>query len=54
MAEVAEPEKRRELWGRLLSIAPLYPGYAKYVRREIPMVILRPVEEQRLEMPPTS
>lgn len=47
VAEVAEPEKRRELWARLLSIAPLYAGYQKHTSREIPMVILRPVDEQR-------
>ena len=46
VAEVAGPEKRRELWARLLSIAPLYAGYQKHTSREIPMVILRPVDEQ--------
>ena len=45
VAEVAEPDKRRELWARLLSIAPLYAGYEKHTSREIPMVILRPVDE---------
>jgi deazaflavin-dependent oxidoreductase (nitroreductase family) len=45
VAEVAGPEQRRELWTRLLSVAPLYAGYAKRARREIPMVILRPVAE---------
>jgi deazaflavin-dependent oxidoreductase (nitroreductase family) len=44
VAVVAGPEKRRELWARLLSIAPLYAGYEKRARREIPMVILHPVE----------
>jgi len=44
VAEVAGPEKRRELWARLLSIAPLYAGYQKHTSREIPMVILRPVD----------
>ena len=47
VAEVAEPDKRRELWARLLSIAPMYGGYEKHTSREIPMVILRPVDEQR-------
>ena len=46
VAEVAEPDKRRELWARLLSIAPMYAGYEKQTTREIPMVILRPVNEQ--------
>lgn len=45
VAEVAGPEQRKELWARLLSIAPLYASYAKRARREIPMVILRPIEE---------
>ena len=46
VAEVAEPDKRRELWARLLSIAPMYGGYEKRTSREIPMVILRPIDEQ--------
>ena len=48
VAEVAGPEKRKELWARLLSIAPFYAGYEKHISREIPMVILRPAGEQRL------
>jgi deazaflavin-dependent oxidoreductase (nitroreductase family) len=47
VAEVAGPEKRKELWARLPSIAPFYAGYEKRASREIPMVILRPVDEQR-------
>ena len=47
VAEVAGPDKRRELWVQLLEIAPLYAGYEKHTSREIPMVILRPVDEQR-------
>ncbi len=47
LAEVAEPDKRRELWARLLSIAPMYAGYEKHTSREIPLVILRPVDEQQ-------
>ena len=47
IAEVAEPDKRRELWTRLLSIAPMYAGYEKQTTRDIPLVILRPVGEQR-------
>ena len=47
VAEIAEPDKRRELWARLLSIAPMYGGYEKHTSREIPMVILRPVDQQR-------
>ena len=47
VAEIAEADKRRELWARLLEIAPMYAGYEKQASREIPMVILRPVDEQR-------
>lgn len=43
VAEVAGPEKRSELWQRLLQIAPFYGGYQKNSEREIPMVLLRPV-----------
>lgn len=46
VAEVADPDKRRELWARLLEIAPFYAGYEKRASREIPMVILQPVEGQ--------
>lgn len=45
-AEVAGPEKRSELWARLVELAPNFAGYEKRTSREIPMVILRPVGEQ--------
>ena len=45
LAEIAVPEKRRELWARLLEIAPMYGGYEKKTQREIPMIILRPIAE---------
>jgi deazaflavin-dependent oxidoreductase (nitroreductase family) len=45
IAEVASPERRRELWSRLIEIAPMYAGYEKRVRREIPMVVLHPSDE---------
>jgi F420H(2)-dependent quinone reductase len=44
VAEVPEPEKRRELWARLVAIAPMYAGYEKRTQREIPMVLLHPVD----------
>ena len=47
VAEIAEADKRRELWERLLELAPMYAGYEKQASRELPMVILRPVDEQR-------
>jgi deazaflavin-dependent oxidoreductase (nitroreductase family) len=46
VAEVAAPEKRGELWARWLQIAPMYGGYEKRSPREIPMVLLRPVDER--------
>jgi deazaflavin-dependent oxidoreductase (nitroreductase family) len=45
VAEVAGPEKRKELWAQLLEIAPMYAGYEKRTQREIPMVLLHPDEE---------
>ena len=45
-AETANPEKRRELWARLLEVAPGYGRYQKSSSREIPMVILHPVGER--------
>ena len=42
-AEVVGPEKRSELWAKLLEIAPMYAGYEKGTNREIPMVMLHPV-----------
>lgn len=47
VAEIAEADKRKELWARLLEIAPMYAGYEKRTSREISMVILRPVEEKK-------
>jgi F420H(2)-dependent quinone reductase len=44
-AETASPEKRRELWARLIEAAPGYANYEKRTTREIPVVILRPVDE---------
>ena len=45
VAEVASPEKRRELWPRLIEIAPMFAGYQKRTQREIPMVRLHPSGE---------
>jgi deazaflavin-dependent oxidoreductase (nitroreductase family) len=43
-AEIAGPDKRGQLWTRLLEVAPAYANYAKRTSREIPLVILRPVQ----------
>jgi F420H(2)-dependent quinone reductase len=45
-AETAKAEKRRELWARLMEVAPGYANYEKRTSREIPMVILHPLEER--------
>jgi F420H(2)-dependent quinone reductase len=45
-AEIAGPEKKSELWARLVDVAPNFAGYQKRTSREIPMVILQPVEER--------
>ena len=48
-AEVAAPEKRKELWARLMEVAPFYGGYEKRVQREIPMVLLHPEETSQAQ-----
>lgn len=40
-AEIAGPEKRSDLWTKLLALAPGYADYARKTQREIPLVILR-------------
>src|SRR5436190_5371199 len=45
-AEIAGKEKKSELWARLVEVAPNFAGYQKRTSREIPMVILHPVEER--------
>jgi deazaflavin-dependent oxidoreductase (nitroreductase family) len=44
-AETANPEKKRELWARLMEVAPGYADYQKRITRDIPVVILHPVDE---------
>jgi deazaflavin-dependent oxidoreductase (nitroreductase family) len=46
MAEIAGQEKKSELWARLIEVAPNFAGYQKRTSREIPMVILHPVEQR--------
>ena len=46
MAEIAGQEKKSELWARLVEVAPNFAGYQKRTSREIPMVILHPVEQR--------
>ena len=42
-AEVATGELRARLWDRLMQVAPIYGRYAGRTRREIPLVLLRPL-----------
>lgn len=42
VAEIASPEKRNQLWPKLIHMAPGYAQYEKQTTREIPMVILKP------------
>lgn len=42
-AERAGSDERGRLWARLIEQAPGYAAYAQRTRREIPMVILRPL-----------
>jgi len=43
-AEVAGPEKKAALWEQLVQVAPFYADYQKHTQRQIPMVILHPVD----------
>ena len=43
-AEVVGPDRRNQLWSHLVELAPFYDNYTKKTSREIPVVILRPVQ----------
>ena len=45
-AETAKPEKRRELWARLVEVSPGYAKYQERTTRKIPLVILHPVDDR--------
>ena len=42
-AAVASPDERERLWPQLVAQAPFFDAYRKGTRREIPMVILKPL-----------
>ncbi len=44
MAVQASPEERERLWSQWVAKAPFYGDYQKRTTRQIPMVILRPVQ----------
>jgi deazaflavin-dependent oxidoreductase (nitroreductase family) len=43
-AEVADPEDKARLWQKMVEMYPAYDDYQKKTEREIPLLILRPVE----------
>lgn len=43
-AEIASPPKRSLLWTKLISLSPAHAKYAEKTRREIPMIVLRPLK----------
>jgi deazaflavin-dependent oxidoreductase (nitroreductase family) len=45
MAEPADPALRKQLWDKLVELAPNYGPYEKRTTREIPMVLLRPISK---------
>lgn len=45
-ARVASAAERGRLWDRMVSIFGLYADYARQTEREIPVVLLTPVDEQ--------
>ena len=44
LAERASPEERERLWSQWVAKAPFYGDYQKRTTRQIPMMILRPVQ----------
>ena len=43
-AEEVKGEEKRRLWTRLVATYPLYESYQRRTDREIPVILLRPVE----------
>jgi F420H(2)-dependent quinone reductase len=43
-AEEVKGEEKRRLWTRLVETYPLYESYQRRTDREIPVILLRPVE----------
>jgi deazaflavin-dependent oxidoreductase (nitroreductase family) len=46
-ARVASPAERAALWPRMVEIFPLYDDYARRTEREIPVVLLTPLDGPR-------
>jgi deazaflavin-dependent oxidoreductase (nitroreductase family) len=45
-AEVADPEDKPRLWQMMVEMYPTYDDYQRKTEREIPLLVLRPVEEE--------
>jgi F420H(2)-dependent quinone reductase len=43
-AEEADPEEKARLWQKMVEMYPAYDAYQKKTVREIPLLVLRPVE----------
>ena len=43
-AEEVKGEEKRRLWTRLVEMYPLYESYQRRTDREIPVILLRPVD----------
>jgi hypothetical protein len=46
-AEGARGEERRRLWARLVEMYPPYEDYQKRTEREIPVVVLHSVSQEK-------
>src|SRR5918995_7266501 len=46
-AEVADPEEKTRLWQKMVEMYPAYDDYQRKTEREIPLLLLRPVEGER-------
>jgi deazaflavin-dependent oxidoreductase (nitroreductase family) len=43
-AGVADPEEKARLWQKMVEMYPTYDDYQRKTEREIPLLVLRPVE----------
>jgi deazaflavin-dependent oxidoreductase (nitroreductase family) len=43
-ARVADPEEKARLWEKMVEMYPTYDDYQRKTEREIPLLVLRPVE----------
>jgi deazaflavin-dependent oxidoreductase (nitroreductase family) len=43
-AEVADPEDKARLWQKMVEMYPTYDAYQRKTEREIPLLVLHPVE----------